>query len=94
MLSPLIPISEKEANSFFGWHTMTLEKSVCSHCGRAFETNGSTMVYSIKSFVNSCKIAVTTGVLLPKQLHYCSDQCMFQREQGLVDHSFLKGEIV
>lgn len=73
---------------------MTLEKSVCSHCGREFETNGSTMVYSIKSFMNSCKIAVTTGVLIPKQLHYCSDKCMFQREQGLVDHNFLNGEII
>lgn len=72
---------------------MALKKSVCSHCGKAFEVENCSMVYSIRSFMGSYKIAITSGKLLRGQLHYCSNNCMLNRKQGIIDIDLLLAEL-
>jgi hypothetical protein len=63
-----------------GFFTMTLENAPCDHCGKLIEANSSENTYSIKIFYDTCQQEVTTGALVAGALHYCSDQCMFERK--------------
>jgi len=74
---------------------MILMKSVCSHCGQPFGVDSAENIYSIITIQEPFKVEIITGELIPEALHYCSDNCMFERRQGIItfdrfiDHNVL-----
>ena len=67
-----------------GFKRMALEKSTCSHCGRPFEADGTENFHSIIVIEKQCQLQIISGSLEADALHYCSDKCMFDREEGSV----------
>ncbi|MDD5286109.1 MAG: hypothetical protein PHD54_09630 [Desulfuromonadaceae bacterium] len=65
---------------------MTLKKSVCSHCGKVFEADSGGSVYSIKNFNDTCQLEIIVGELISGARHYCTDRCMFDREQDTLPY--------
>ena len=65
---------------------MALEKSVCSHCRRPFKVNGTENVHSIIVVEEHKQIQIISGSLETDAFHYCSDKCMFERDQGSVTY--------
>ena len=62
---------------------MPLSKTHCSHCGDPVAADGTADVYSIRVNSKGCLLEVLDGELVPGALHYCSQNCMFNREQGV-----------
>ncbi len=63
---------------------MIIEKSYCSHCGKEFKATSTLVFYSVVVDNNGRLIKVLDGELIPDALHYCSDNCMFHRNEGVV----------
>jgi len=63
---------------------MALEKSICSHCRKPFEADGTENIHSIIVIEEQCQLQIITGSLEEDALHYCSDKCMFDRDEGSV----------
>jgi len=61
---------------------MALERSICSHCRRTFGTDGTENIYSIIVVDEHNQIQIISGSLETDAFHYCSDKCMFDRDQG------------
>jgi len=62
---------------------MSLLQSNCSHCGTDFAADDRAYVYSIRVDSQGYLLEVLDGELVPGALHYCSQECMFKREQGV-----------
>lgn len=62
---------------------MRLSKTHCSHCGAPFAADGTADVYSIRVDSRGYLLEVLDGEVVPGALHYCSQNCMFKREQGV-----------
>ena len=62
---------------------MSLSETNCSHCGTAFAADDRAYVYSIRVDSQGYLLEVLDGELVPGALHYCSQECMFKREQGV-----------
>jgi hypothetical protein len=62
---------------------MPLSKTHCSHCGAPVTADGIADVYSIRVDSEGYLLEVLDGELVPGALHYCSQDCMFKREQGV-----------
>ena len=62
---------------------MALSKTQCSHCGTPFAADDAADVYSIRVDSKGYLLEVLDGELIPGALHYCSQDCMFKREQGV-----------
>jgi hypothetical protein len=65
---------------------MALERSICSHCRRTFGTGGTENIYSIIVVEEHKQIQIISGSLETDAFHYCSDKCMFDRDQGSVTY--------
>ena len=63
--------------------TVPLSKTHCSHCGAPVAADGTADVYSIRVDSQGFLLEVMDGELIPGALHYCSQNCMFKREQGV-----------
>ena len=63
---------------------MPLSKSHCSHCGAPVAADDTADVYSIRVDSKGYLLEVLDGELVPGALHYCSQDCMFKREQGVI----------
>jgi hypothetical protein len=68
---------------------MLLSKSHCSHCGVPVAADGTADVYSIRVDSNGYLLEVLDGELVPGALHYCSQNCMFKREQGVTPEDMI-----
>jgi hypothetical protein len=62
---------------------MSLSKSNCSHCGTTFAVDDTAKIYSIRVDSEGYLLEVLDGELVPGALHYCSQDCMFKRENGV-----------
>ena len=63
---------------------MPLAKFHCSHCGGPVAAgDGTAEVYSIRVDSKGYLLEILDGDLVPGALHYCSQNCMFKREQGV-----------
>jgi len=62
---------------------MPLSETKCSHCGTPFSAEDTADVYSIRVDGEGYLLEVLDGELVPDALHYCSQECMFRREQGV-----------
>ena len=63
---------------------MSLSQSNCSTCGKAFAADSGARYYSVLVDGKGYLTDVVDGELLPDAFHYCSESCMFKREQGVV----------
>ncbi|MDR3581629.1 MAG: hypothetical protein P4L44_16840 [Oryzomonas sp.] len=62
---------------------MLLLKSNCSHCGTPFAADDTADIYSIRVNSEGYLLEVMDGELVPGAFHYCSQDCMFKRDQGV-----------
>jgi len=62
---------------------MSFSKTNCSHCGTLFAADDTVNVYSIRVDSEGYLLEILDGELVPGALHYCSQDCMFKREQGV-----------
>jgi hypothetical protein len=62
---------------------MPLLKTNCSHCGTPFAADDIADIYSIRVNSEGYLLEVMDGELIPGALHYCSQDCMFKRDQGV-----------
>ena len=51
-----------------------------------FEAANSESIYSIRTFEDKYLVEIIAGVLSRDALHYCSDECMFKRENGTIPY--------
>ena len=63
---------------------MKLTSAYCSHCGNAFHTANSAHVYSVRVDSRGYLLEIMDGELIADTLHYCSANCMFNREKGVI----------
>jgi hypothetical protein len=63
---------------------MSLSQSICSTCGKAFDADTGDRYYSVLVDNKGYLTEVVSGELVPDAFHYCSESCMFKREQGVV----------
>ncbi len=63
---------------------MALEKSICSHCRKPFQADKNENIHSIIVIKEQCQLQIISGSLEEDALHYCSDKCMFDRDEGSV----------
>ncbi len=68
---------------------MNLDSSHCCHCGTVFGLAGKNNVYSVTSYDDKNPIEIVVGILVPDAHHYCSDECMFNREQSIIPHEYV-----
>ena len=61
--------------------SVPLTKTHCSHCGAPIAADGTADVYSIHVDSKGYLLEILDGELVPGALHYCSQDCMFKREQ-------------
>ena len=63
---------------------MALERSICSHCRKPFGADGTENFHSIIVIEKQRQLQIISGSLEADALHYCSDKCMFDRDEGSV----------
>jgi len=63
---------------------MALTREQCSHCGNSVKADSYDGVYSVRVDSKGYLIEIMEGEILPDALHYCSPNCMFKRERGVV----------
>lgn|GEM_PF-939698 len=63
---------------------MLSQKFKCSYCGAPIPAGSTAGVYSIRVDGKGYLLEILDGELAPDSLHYCSQNCMFKREQGVI----------
>jgi len=62
------------------------ENVYCDHCGiEISELHDS--VYSVGTDTMRRPSRIDTGVIIPGNYHYCSNDCMFWRKHGIIERS-------
>lgn len=70
-----------------------LERARCSYCGNDFLATSAGSIYSVIVENDGFSLQIIDGELICGAYHFCSDVCMFRREQGTISSDRLKAEL-
>lgn len=70
-----------------------LEKARCSYCGNDFLATGGGSIYSVVVENDGFSIQIIEGELICGAYHFCSDICMFRRDQGTISSVLLEAAL-
>jgi len=62
---------------------LSTSKTHCNYCGKEFVVENGGSIYSVIVDNREFSIQIVEGELIHGAYHFCSDLCMFHREQGV-----------
>lgn len=72
---------------------VNLEKARCSYCGNDFLATSGGSIHSVVVENDGFSIQIVEGELIYGAYHFCSEICMFRRDQGTISSVLLEAEL-